>query len=84
MSPAATGVTSSSPAKAATHDQFLRARARIGDAEREWAYDKDSSIGHLAKGLTEANAMGWTVVDMKRDWKVIYPSEKRRIWRGCD
>jgi phosphoserine phosphatase len=47
------------------------------DAEREWAYDKDSSIGHLAKALTEANAKGWTVVDMKRDWKVIYPSEKR-------
>jgi phosphoserine phosphatase len=47
------------------------------DAEREWAYDKDSSIGHLAKALTEANAKGWTVVDMKRDWKVIYPPERK-------
>ena len=43
------------------------------DAEREWAYDRDSSIGRLDKGLDEARAKGWTVVDMKRDWKVIYP-----------
>jgi len=47
------------------------------DAEREWAYDKDSSVGRLDKALTEANAKGWTVVDMKRDWKVVYPPEKR-------
>ena len=43
------------------------------DAEREWAYDRDSSVGHLDKGLKEANEKGWTVVDMKHDWKVIYP-----------
>ena len=43
------------------------------DAEREWAYDKDSSVGHLDKALTEAEAKGWTVVDMKQDWKVVYP-----------
>lgn len=47
------------------------------DAEREWAYDKDSSVGRLDKALTEAEAKGWTVVDMKRDWKVIYPPEKK-------
>ena len=47
------------------------------DAEREWAYDRKSSIGHLDKGLTEAKLMGWTVVDMKRDWKLIYPHEMR-------
>jgi len=45
------------------------------DAEREWAYDRKSAIGKLDKGLDEANAKGWTVVDMKEDWKVIYPFE---------
>jgi hypothetical protein len=34
-------------------------------------------VGHLGKGLDEANAKGWTVVDMKKDWKVIYPFEKK-------
>jgi len=43
------------------------------DAEREWAYDRKSSIGRLDKGLDEANEKGWTVIDMKNDWKVIYP-----------
>jgi phosphoserine phosphatase len=47
------------------------------DAEREWAYDRKASFGHLDKGLDEARAKGWTVIDMKRDWKVIYPHEKR-------
>ena len=45
------------------------------DADREWAYDRNSSIGHLDKALDEAQTKGWTVVDMKRDWKVIYPFE---------
>jgi phosphoglycolate phosphatase-like HAD superfamily hydrolase len=44
------------------------------DAEREWAYDRRSSIGGLDKGLDEANAAGWTVVDMKGDWKTIFIS----------
>jgi len=43
------------------------------DAEREWAYDRDSHIGRLDKGLNEALEKGWTVIDMKKDWKVIYP-----------
>lgn len=43
------------------------------DAEREWAYDRESHIGKLDKGLDEANANGWTVVDMKKDWSRIYP-----------
>ena len=46
------------------------------DAEREWAYDRTSSIGRLDKALDEAQAKGWTVVDMKNDWKIIYPFEK--------
>jgi len=43
------------------------------DAEREWAYDRESHIGKLDKALDEANAKGWTVVDMKNDWNKIYP-----------
>ncbi len=43
------------------------------DADREWAYDRSSHIGKLAKGLDEASARGWTVVSMKDDWQVIYP-----------
>ena len=43
------------------------------DAEREWAYDRASHIGRFDKGLDEAKAKGWTVVDMKSEWKVIYP-----------
>ena len=43
------------------------------DNEREWAYDRDSHIGRLDKGLDEAAEKGWTVIDMKNDWKVIYP-----------
>ncbi len=42
------------------------------DSEREWAYDRESHIGRLDKGLDEANDKGWTVVDMKKDWKVIH------------
>lgn len=45
------------------------------DAEREWAYDRESHIGQLDKGLDEATEKGWTVIDMKNDWKVIYPFE---------
>jgi phosphoglycolate phosphatase-like HAD superfamily hydrolase len=47
------------------------------DAEREWAYDRQSHIGRLDKALDEAKTNGWTVVDMKRDWKAIYPAESR-------
>ncbi|MCX5516411.1 haloacid dehalogenase [Kaistia algarum] len=43
------------------------------DAEREWAYDRKSPVGKLDKALDEAEKRGWTVMDMKRDWKVIFP-----------
>ncbi len=43
------------------------------DAEREWAYDRESPVGKLDKALDEATAKGWLVVDMKNDWKNIYP-----------
>jgi phosphoglycolate phosphatase-like HAD superfamily hydrolase len=45
------------------------------DAEREWAYDRKSSIGHFDKGLDEAKAKGWTVVSMKDDWKRVFAFE---------
>jgi len=54
--------------------------ARLGmlihhtDAEREWAYDRDSHIGRLDRGLDEAADRGWVVVDMKNDWTVVYPT----------
>lgn len=46
------------------------------DAEREWAYDRQSHIGKLDKALDEATAKGWVVVDMKEVWKVVYPFQK--------
>jgi phosphoglycolate phosphatase-like HAD superfamily hydrolase len=44
------------------------------DAEREYAYDRQSHVGRLDKALDEANAKGWTVVDMQRDWRTIFPT----------
>jgi hypothetical protein len=43
------------------------------DAEREWAYDRDSHIGRLARGLDEAPARDWLVVDMAQDWRIVWP-----------
>ena len=46
------------------------------DDKREWAYDRKSHIGKLDKGLDEANAQGWTVVDMKKDWLRVFAFDK--------
>jgi phosphoglycolate phosphatase-like HAD superfamily hydrolase len=46
------------------------------DSEREWAYDRESKVGRLDQALAEAKAGGWTTVDMRRDWKSVFPSEK--------
>jgi hypothetical protein len=46
------------------------------DGTREWAYDRQSSVGRLDRALDEATQKGWTVVDMKQDWTVIYPFQK--------
>ena len=43
------------------------------DAGREVAYDRDSHIGRLERGLDEASPRGWTLVSMKRDWKRVFP-----------
>jgi phosphoglycolate phosphatase-like HAD superfamily hydrolase len=45
------------------------------DAEREYAYDRKSHVGRLDKALDEAAKRKWTVVDMKADWKQIFPSQ---------
>jgi phosphoglycolate phosphatase-like HAD superfamily hydrolase len=45
------------------------------DAEREWAYDRQSHVGRLDKALNEAPRRGWIVVDMKRDWKKVFAVE---------
>jgi phosphoglycolate phosphatase-like HAD superfamily hydrolase len=47
------------------------------DAEREYAYDRQSKVGRLDKALDEATAKGWTVTDMKEDWNVIFPFEMK-------
>jgi len=45
------------------------------DAEREWAYDRKSYVGRLDKALDEANAKGWTVTNMKTEWKKVFAFE---------
>jgi phosphoserine phosphatase len=44
------------------------------DAQREYAYDRQSSVGRLDKALDEATARHWLVIDMKNDWKTIFPA----------
>jgi len=46
------------------------------DGEREWAYDRESPVGRLDKALDEARTKGWTLVNMKRDWRVVFPWEE--------
>jgi hypothetical protein len=53
--------------------QRLGLIVRHTDSKREWAYDRQSHVGRLDKALDEAKAAGWTVVDMKKDWKTIFP-----------
>lgn len=43
------------------------------DAAREWAYDRDSHIGRLDRGLDEGPDRGWLIVDMARDWERMWP-----------
>lgn len=45
------------------------------DAEREYAYDRKSHVGTLDKALDQAEAKGWLIVDMKKDWNTIFPSQ---------
>jgi hypothetical protein len=43
------------------------------DAQREWAYDRESPVGRLDRALEEAKRLGWSIVDMKKDWKRVFP-----------
>jgi phosphoglycolate phosphatase-like HAD superfamily hydrolase len=43
------------------------------DGDREWSYDRESHIGRLDRGLDEADTRGWIVIDMKNDWRRIFP-----------
>ncbi|MBN8526575.1 MAG: haloacid dehalogenase-like hydrolase [Planctomycetes bacterium] len=52
------------------------------DAAREWAYDRTSPIGRLDKAQDEAQARGWTVVDMARDWAEVHPPQDRAARAG--
>ena len=58
---------------AAGEGRRLAAFIHHTDETREWAYDRESSIGKLDRGLDEAEENNWLVVDMKKDWKKIYP-----------
>ncbi len=55
----------------------LAAIVRHTDAEREWAYDRTSKVGRLDRALDEAGTKGWTVIDMKRDWRRVFASDPR-------
>jgi phosphoserine phosphatase len=55
----------------------LAAIVHHDDASREFAYDRDSHIGKLQRGLDEGPRRGWTIVSMKNDWKAVYPDPKR-------
>ena len=46
------------------------------DSIREYAYDRQSSVGHLEKGLDDAAKYDWLIVDMKKDWKVVFPFDQ--------
>jgi phosphoserine phosphatase len=52
--------------------------ARLGlllhhtDGRREWAYDRQSHVGKLARGLDEGPGRGWIIVNMKNDWKRVF------------
>ncbi len=43
------------------------------DAEREYAYDRHSHVGRLDKALDAAAPLGWTVLDMRADWRRVFP-----------
>ncbi|WEL57729.1 HAD family hydrolase [Pseudomonas kermanshahensis] len=47
------------------------------DQRREWAYDRKSHFGRLDKALDQAQTQGWTVVDMAREWRRVYPFDSQ-------
>jgi hypothetical protein len=63
----------------AGNEPSFMAIVRHTDAEREYAYDRDSSIGKLDRALDEATTRGWTVVDMRRDWNRVFAFHAARL-----
>ena len=49
------------------------------DGEREFAYDRASHVGRLDKALDEATERQWLIVDMKRDWRTVFPAASPRV-----
>jgi len=45
------------------------------DAEREYAYDRDSHMGRLDQGLDDADSKGWQLVSMQDDWRRVFPAD---------
>ncbi|MFO1414882.1 MAG: HAD family hydrolase [Burkholderiales bacterium] len=66
-----------------TNSPQSRTRRRLAafvwhtDGVREYAYDRDTTVGRLDRGLAEAPRLGWSLIDMKKDWKVVFPYELR-------
>jgi hypothetical protein len=46
------------------------------DGQRETAYDRQSPFGKLDKALDAAPQRGWTVIDMRQDWKLVFPDKQ--------
>lgn len=59
----------------AGHGARLALLVHHTDTAREWSYDRDSAIGTLDKALDMAKRSGWTIIDMREDWKRIYPPQ---------
>ncbi len=49
------------------------------DGDREFAYDRESHVGKLSRGLDQAATRGWVIADMKRDWKRIFAEKSRKV-----
>ena len=47
------------------------------DGDREYAYDRKSHVGTLDKALDQAAGEGWIIVDMKKDWKTVFPAKSQ-------
>jgi hypothetical protein len=58
-----------------THGLMGYQTPNIDRAEREYAYDRKSHVGTLDKALDQADAKGWHIVDMKKDWNKVFPGK---------
>jgi phosphoserine phosphatase len=54
----------------------LMALVHHDDADREWAYDRDSRIGRLDEALGEARERGWVLISMRDDWRRVFPFDQ--------